>query len=249
MVRKTGYHVHHRAGRDQGGDRRAGRLRHAGRRGGAQQLCSGVAHFAADDEAAAFRLVKEILSLPAAEQQRRPAARVSPTTTRAAATTCSTGWCPRTRSEPYDMRQVIASVFDRGSFLEVHAHYAKNALVGLARLDGFPVGVVANQPMYLAGVLDIDSSRQDRPLRALLRRVQPADHHLRRLPRLSARRRAGARRHHPPRREDHLRLLRGDRAQDQRGHPQGHGRRLHRHEQQADAHRPGLRLADAPRSR
>ncbi len=49
-------------------------------------------------------------------------------------------------------------MFDRGSFLEVHAHYAKNALVGLARLDGFPVGVVANQPMFLAGVLDIDSS-------------------------------------------------------------------------------------------
>jgi acetyl-CoA carboxylase carboxyltransferase component len=56
------------------------------------------------------------------------------------------------------MRQIIASVFDRGSFLETHAHYAKNALVGLARLDGYPVGVVANQPMFLAGVLDIDSS-------------------------------------------------------------------------------------------
>ena len=56
------------------------------------------------------------------------------------------------------MRQVITSVFDRGSFLEVQAHYAKNALVGLARLDGYPVGVVANQPMYLAGVLDIDSA-------------------------------------------------------------------------------------------
>jgi acetyl-CoA/propionyl-CoA carboxylase carboxyl transferase subunit len=65
---------------------------------------------------------------------------------------------PEDSSEPYDMRQVISSVFDRGSFLEVHAHYAKNALIGFARLDGFPVGVVANQPLYLAGVLDIDSS-------------------------------------------------------------------------------------------
>jgi acetyl-CoA carboxylase carboxyltransferase component len=65
---------------------------------------------------------------------------------------------PDDSSEPYDMLQVISSVFDRGSFLEIHAHYAPNALVGLARLDGFPVGVVANQPLYLAGVLDIQSS-------------------------------------------------------------------------------------------
>jgi len=59
---------------------------------------------------------------------------------------------------PYDMQEVVARVFDSGSFLEVQSWYARNAIVGLARLDGYVVGVVANQPLHLAGVLDIDSS-------------------------------------------------------------------------------------------
>jgi acetyl-CoA carboxylase carboxyltransferase component len=65
---------------------------------------------------------------------------------------------PASDEEPYDMRDVIEAVFDRGSFLEVHAYYARNAIVGFARLDGYSVGVVANQPAHLAGALDIDSS-------------------------------------------------------------------------------------------
>ncbi len=65
---------------------------------------------------------------------------------------------PEDSSQPYDMRQVINNVFDRGSFLEVQPLYARNALIGFARLDGYPVGVVANQPLFMAGVLDIDSS-------------------------------------------------------------------------------------------
>jgi acetyl-CoA carboxylase carboxyltransferase component len=118
---------------------------------------SGVAHFAAEDEAAAFRLVKEILSyLPQNNSEDPP--RISPYDDPARRGEALNRVVPEDDREPYDMRQVIADVFDRGSFLEVHAHYAKNALVGFARLDGFPVGVVANQPMHLAGVLDIDSS-------------------------------------------------------------------------------------------
>jgi acetyl-CoA carboxylase carboxyltransferase component len=118
---------------------------------------SGVAHFAADDERAAFRLVKEILSyLPQNNSEDPP--RVPPYDDPARRDDLLDRLIPEDSSEPYDMRQVISSVFDRGSLLEVHAHYAKNALIGLARLDGYPVGVVANQPMYLAGVLDIDSS-------------------------------------------------------------------------------------------
>jgi acetyl-CoA carboxylase carboxyltransferase component len=118
---------------------------------------SGVAHFAADDERAAFRIVKEILSyLPQNNSEDPP--RVPPYDDPARRDDLLDRLIPEDSSEPYDMRQVIGSVFDRGSFLEVHAHYAKNALIGLARLDGYPVGVVANQPMYLAGVLDIDSS-------------------------------------------------------------------------------------------
>jgi propionyl-CoA carboxylase beta chain len=59
---------------------------------------------------------------------------------------------------PYDMHHVIEGVFDRGSFLEVHATFAPNAIVGFARLDGAVVGVVAQQPLHLAGVIDIDAS-------------------------------------------------------------------------------------------
>jgi acetyl-CoA carboxylase carboxyltransferase component len=116
-----------------------------------------VAHFAAADEDAAFRLICEILSyLPQNNSEDPP--RVTPYDDPARRDELLDHLIPEDSSEPYDMRQVISSVFDRGSFLEVHAHYAKNALVGFARLDGFPVGVVANQPLYLAGVLDIDSS-------------------------------------------------------------------------------------------
>jgi len=118
---------------------------------------SGVAHFAADDEQAAFQLVKEILSyLPQNNSEDPP--RVTPYDDPARRDEILDRLVPDDSSVPYDMRQVISSVFDRGSFLEVHAHYARNALVGFARLDGYPVGIVANQPLYLAGVLDIDSA-------------------------------------------------------------------------------------------
>jgi len=118
---------------------------------------SGVAQFAAPDELSALRLVKELLSyLPQNNMEDPP--RVTPYDDPARADQSLDHLVPDDSSEPYDMRQVISSVFDRGSFLEIHAHWALNALVGLARLDGFPVGVVANQPMFLAGVLDIQSS-------------------------------------------------------------------------------------------
>ena len=65
---------------------------------------------------------------------------------------------PDSPNQPYDMRQVIADVFDDGEFFEIHEHWAKNILCGFARLAGHPVGVVANQPSVLAGTLDIESS-------------------------------------------------------------------------------------------
>jgi propionyl-CoA carboxylase beta chain len=65
---------------------------------------------------------------------------------------------PQSPNQPYDMLDVIHLIVDEGYFLEVHRHYAKNILVGFARLDGRPVGIVANQPAVLAGTLDIDAS-------------------------------------------------------------------------------------------
>ena len=208
----------------------------------AHNVRSGVAHFAADDEVAAFRLVKELLSyLPQNNSEDPP--RVSPYDDPGRRDESLDRLIPEDSSEPYDMRQVIASVFDRGSFLEVQAHFARNALVGLARLDGYPVGVVANQPMYIAGVLDIDSADKISRFVRFCDAFNLPRHHPGGLPRLSARHRPGTRRRDPARRQDHLRVLRGDGAQDQRGGAQGDGRGVYRHEQQTDAHRSGLRLA------
>jgi propionyl-CoA carboxylase beta chain len=67
---------------------------------------------------------------------------------------------PDDPSRPYDMREVIYRVVDAGDFMEVHEHYAQNMIVGLARLAGRTAGIVGNQPAYLAGVLDIESSRK-----------------------------------------------------------------------------------------
>ena len=67
---------------------------------------------------------------------------------------------PDSANQPYDMHNVIEHVLDGGEFLEVHAGFAQNIIVGFGRVDGHPVGVVANQPMHLAGCLDIDASEK-----------------------------------------------------------------------------------------
>ena len=67
---------------------------------------------------------------------------------------------PDSPNKPYDMYEVIGATVDNGEFLEVHADYAKNIIVGFARFNGVSVGVVANQPKFLAGVLDINASRK-----------------------------------------------------------------------------------------
>ncbi|MDL2228557.1 acyl-CoA carboxylase subunit beta, partial [Odoribacter sp. OttesenSCG-928-L07] len=67
---------------------------------------------------------------------------------------------PDNPNQPYDVLDVIHAVIDNGDFLEVHEHYARNMIVGFAKFNGMPVGIVANQPKYLAGVLDIEASRK-----------------------------------------------------------------------------------------
>jgi propionyl-CoA carboxylase beta chain len=67
---------------------------------------------------------------------------------------------PANPNQPYEMRELIKTIADEGHFLEVHQHFARNLVVGFLRLNGAPVGVVANQPAFLAGVLDIDASRK-----------------------------------------------------------------------------------------
>ena len=80
------------------------------------------------------------------------------TTRPIARTRRSTGSCPPSPTQPYDILDLVHSIADEGYFLEVHQHYARNIVVGFARLDGRPVGIVANQPAVLAGTLDINAS-------------------------------------------------------------------------------------------
>lgn len=115
---------------------------------------SGVAHFMAADEDQCLEQVRRLLSyLPANNMEAPPVTEEAPPV-EADLTTI----LPPNPNAGYDVRDIIAAVFDRDSFLEVHSGYAKNSVVGLARLQGKPVGIVANQPQHLAGCLDINAS-------------------------------------------------------------------------------------------
>lgn len=118
---------------------------------------SGVAHFAAENEVDCLLSVRKLMSfLPQSNRQKAP---LRPTND-AADRRCEklTHIIPSNPNTPYDMKDVIREVVDEGDFVEVHESYATNIIVGFATLDGMPVGIVANQPASLAGVLDINSS-------------------------------------------------------------------------------------------
>src|SRR3989440_7330910 len=118
---------------------------------------SGVAHFAADDEAEALRIVRRLLSyLPSNNVDDPPVLATEDDPKRMDPDLATI--VPREPDKPYDMRDVISRVVDRDSWFEVHEHWARNIVVGLARLEGHPIGVVGNQPKVLAGTLDINSS-------------------------------------------------------------------------------------------
>ncbi len=137
---------------------------------------------------------------------------------------------PDSPNQPYDMVTLIELVVDDGEFFQVHEHWARNLIVGFGRLDGQAVGIVANQPSHLAGTLDIEASEKGaRFVRFCDSFNIPLDH-LRRRARVPSRRRPGARRHHSPRRQAPLRLLRSDRAAGDGDHAQGLRRGLPRYE-------------------
>ena len=118
---------------------------------------SGVAHFVADDEEAAFRLARQLLSyLPSNNADDPPA--LAPDDGLTPDERALDRLIPEAAEVAYDVRDVIRLIADRDSFLEVHAEFAENAVVGFARLRGRVVAFVANQPLHLAGVLDINAS-------------------------------------------------------------------------------------------
>jgi propionyl-CoA carboxylase beta chain len=120
---------------------------------------SGVAHFAAEDEDEAFGTLRELLGyLPQNNAEDPPFVPTEDPADRADEALNTI--VPENPNKPYDMKRIIRMVMDDGEFLEVHQHYAQNLVVGFARLGGYSVGIVAQQPQVLAGVLDIDASRK-----------------------------------------------------------------------------------------
>ncbi|MEE8605887.1 MAG: acyl-CoA carboxylase subunit beta [Candidatus Aminicenantaceae bacterium] len=127
--------------------------------GGAEthNAISGVAHFAAENEEQTLALIRELLSfVPDNNMEDPPEKETSDPSDR---TSEDLNFIvPDDPNQPYDIRKIITEVVDDNYFFEVQEHYAKNIVIGFGRLGGKPVGVVANQPDHLAGVLDINSS-------------------------------------------------------------------------------------------
>src|SRR6202158_4426082 len=118
---------------------------------------SGVAHFKAHDDAECLSMVRQLLSfMPSNNLEDPPRKHCTDPIDRADSALDKI--VPDQSNMPYDIKDVIPPVVDDGYFFEVQEHYAKNIVVGFARLNGKPVGIVANQPAFLAGVLDISAS-------------------------------------------------------------------------------------------
>jgi propionyl-CoA carboxylase beta chain len=124
---------------------------------GTHNEVSGVAHFSVADDRECLQLLRTLLSyLPSNNLDSAPVVETGDPVDREVAALDSL--VPASATQPYDMHELIELVVDEGSFLEVHAQFARNIVVGFARLGGRSVGIVANQPAHLAGTLDIDAS-------------------------------------------------------------------------------------------
>jgi methylmalonyl-CoA decarboxylase subunit alpha len=120
---------------------------------------SGVTHFVSDTEEEGLMLIRKLLSyLPQNNLEDPPIAYCADPIDRL--DDRLNDIIPENPNKPYDVKDVIHSIVDDAEFMEVHRNYAQNVVVGFARFNGMPVGIIANQPAYLAGVLDINASRK-----------------------------------------------------------------------------------------
>ncbi|MBI5504760.1 MAG: methylmalonyl-CoA carboxyltransferase [Deltaproteobacteria bacterium] len=120
---------------------------------------SGVAHFLAASDQDCIVQIRRLLSyLPSNNMDSAPVLACDDPVDRVIPELDSV--VPENSNQPYDMHRIVGATVDAGSFLEVHAHFARNAIVGFARIGGRAIGVVANQPLYLAGCLDINASNK-----------------------------------------------------------------------------------------
>jgi len=118
---------------------------------------SGVAHFIGNDDAHTLMMVRELIGFLPSNNMDDPPIKHSVDDIHREDSKLDT-LVPVDSNKPYDIKEIITTISDDNNFLEVQPHYAKNIVVGFARLGGRSVGYIANQPAYLAGVLDIDSS-------------------------------------------------------------------------------------------
>ena len=120
---------------------------------------SGVTHLVVDNETEGLLLIRKLLSyLPQNNLEDPPIAFCDDPIDRLEDRLNDI--IPENPNKPYDVKDVIHSIIDYGEFMEIHRNYAQNIVLGFARFNGMPVGIVANQPAYLAGVLDINASRK-----------------------------------------------------------------------------------------
>ncbi|MEW6297419.1 MAG: acyl-CoA carboxylase subunit beta [Thermodesulfobacteriota bacterium] len=124
---------------------------------GTHNTRSGVAHFSSPNERESIHAIRELLSFLPSNNMEDPPCRPTNDDANRRDEKLNTV-VPDNPAKPYDMKDIIKTVVDENYFLEVHKDFARNIVVGFARLGGRPVGIVANQPAYLAGVLDIDAS-------------------------------------------------------------------------------------------
>ncbi|MCL4125031.1 UNVERIFIED_CONTAM: hypothetical protein GTU68_001500 [Idotea baltica] len=119
---------------------------------------SGVAHITSANDVTCLIAIKELLSyLP---QNNKETTKKLPFNLQDEIREELEGIIPKSASKPYDMHKVINGIIDASSFYEIHKDYAENMIVGFARLGGRSIGIIANQPMFLAGVLDVNSSKK-----------------------------------------------------------------------------------------
>src|SRR5690606_10910732 len=129
--------------------------------GGAQTHTakSGVADLAFDDDVEALLQVRRFVDFVPASNREGPPRRPTPDSPERVEPSLDT-LVPANPNKPYDIKELITKVVDEGDFFELQPDFARNIVIGFGRLDGTTVGIVANQPMVLAGCLDIDSSRK-----------------------------------------------------------------------------------------
>jgi propionyl-CoA carboxylase beta chain len=119
---------------------------------------SGVTHLTASNDVDCINQIRKLLSyIPQHNEQKPLSLAYHPDDEMRPGLS---GIMPESAATPYEMKDIIRELVDRDSFLEIHEHFAKNIIVGFSRIAGQSVGIVANQPMHLAGVLDTDASRK-----------------------------------------------------------------------------------------